>query len=92
MKISRSIRASLVGVMSIAMLLLCGVVFAADHVNGQVTVGGEPVAEATVTLWDASAGTPKKVSETKTNDDGKFDIRGSTDADSILYLVQQVAH
>jgi hypothetical protein len=87
MRISKLIRASLVGVMSMAMLLLCGVVFAADHVNGQVTIGGEPVAKATVTLWEASASTPKRVSETKTSDDGKFDFRGSAHADSILYLV-----
>jgi hypothetical protein len=38
-------------------------------------------------LWEASANAPKKLAETKTNDDGKFETRGSAHADSILYLV-----
>jgi len=81
------IRSSVMAVMPIAALLLGGAGFAADHVSGQVTIGGAPVDKATVTLWEASAGAPKKVSETKTNNDGKFDVRGSAHADSILYLV-----
>ena len=54
---------------------------------GQVTVGGAPIVKSTVTLWEASANAPKKLAETKSNDDGKFDIRGSAHGDSILYLV-----
>ena len=81
------IRSSVITVMLTAALLLGGAVFAADHVSGQVTIGGAPLDKATVTLWEANAGAPKKVSETKTKDDGKFDVRGSAHADSILYLV-----
>src|SRR5271166_6097761 len=64
-----------------------GSLLAADHVSGQVTIGGAPVTKAIVTLWEASSSTPKKLSETKTNDDGKFEVRGSAHSDSILYLV-----
>ena len=56
--------------------------------KGQVLGGGAPCAESTVTLWAASADAPKKLAETKTNDDGRFEI-GSKGAhgDAILYLV-----
>jgi len=81
------IRSSVMTVMSTVALLLGGVVFAADHVSGQVTIGGAPIDKATVTLWEANAGAAKKVSEAKTKDDGKFEVHGSAHADSILYLV-----
>ncbi len=87
MNISSGVPSKLVAVLSIAAVLLASSAIAADHVSGQVNIGGAPVAKATVTLWEASANAPKKLSETKTNDDGKFEIRGSAHSDSILYLV-----
>jgi hypothetical protein len=64
-------------------------VFAADHVSGQVSGGGSPIAESTVTLWEADSDAPKKLAEAKTNNQGEFEIRStaSRGADSILYLV-----
>jgi hypothetical protein len=58
-----------------------------SNLKGQVLVGGRPVAESTVTLWAASANTPQKLAETKSNDDGEFEIRGQGHGDSVLYLV-----
>jgi hypothetical protein len=87
MNVSSWIRCCLLGGLSGAALLLAGSTFAADHVSGQVTIGGASLARSTVTLWDASSSAPKKVAETKTNNDGKFELRGSAHADSILYLV-----
>jgi hypothetical protein len=68
--------------------LLAGVASAADTMKGQVLGGGEPIANSTVTLWEASANAPKQVAQTKTNDDGRFEIRDKgTHGDAILYLV-----
>src|SRR5271168_1749307 len=61
---------------------------AADTIKGQVLGAGTPIAKSTVTLWEATANTPKKLAETKTNDDGGFDISHDGAAgDAILYLV-----
>jgi hypothetical protein len=68
--------------------LTTGAAYAADTLKGQVLVGGSAIAKSTVTLWAASAGAPKQVSQTKTNDDGRFELRSKHDrADDILYLV-----
>jgi hypothetical protein len=62
--------------------------FADEHLGGQVLVGGSPVAKSSVTLWEAQASAPKKLAETKTNEDGRFDIRHEEAQDgAILYLV-----
>lgn len=87
MNISRWVRFSLVAVLSVAVLMLAGSALAADHVSGHVILGGAPVANSVVTLWEASAGAPKKLGETKSNGDGKFEIRGSAHGDTILYLI-----
>jgi len=75
-------------VLSLVMFLV-GPAFAADHVSGQVLGGGAPIARSTVTLWEASANAPKKLAETKTNQDGRFDIRttGARGNDTNLYLI-----
>jgi hypothetical protein len=87
MNSSSRIRSCFVAMLWVATLLFGTSAFGADHLSGQVTVGGVPVARSTVALWEASANAPTKLSETKTNDDGKFEIRGSAHSDSILYLV-----
>src|SRR5271165_6432219 len=69
-------------------VLLTGAVFAADSVKGQVMGGGAPIAKSTVTLWEASADAPKQLAQTKTNDDGRFEVRTKgASKDGILYLV-----
>src|SRR5271163_4059358 len=82
-------RMSLVGVLSIATMLLAGSAFAADHVSGQVLGGGAPIAGSIVVLWEASGGAPVKLAETTTNDQGQFELRSSAPrtADSSLYVV-----
>ena len=50
--------------------------------------GGAPIAQSTVTLWAASAGEPKQLAETKTDNEGRFELRSSgASVDSSLYLV-----
>ena len=62
--------------------------FAADVIKGQVLGGGAPIANSTVILLEASAGPPKQLAQTKTNSDGRFEIRGAVaQTDDSLYLV-----
>jgi hypothetical protein len=68
---------------------VCGPVAAAVRIEGQVQVGGGPLASSTVTLWAASAGDPRQLAQTQTNGDGRFEL-GTTetpDKDVVLYLV-----
>jgi len=69
-------------------LFITGPAFAADSIKGQVLAAGAPIAKSTVTLWEASADAPKQISQTKTNDDGRFEVRTKgAHGDAILYLV-----
>jgi hypothetical protein len=69
-------------------VLLAGAAFAADSIKGQVLGGGAPIAKSTVTLWEASAGPPKQLGQTKSNDDGRFEVHAKgAHGDAILYLV-----
>ena len=63
--------------------------FAAVHLDGQVQVGGGPVAQSTVTLWAASANAPTRLGQAKTGADGRFAISAdrSVAKETILYLV-----
>jgi hypothetical protein len=86
MNTSSWIRFRLVGVLSVA---LASSALAADHLSGRVLGAGGPIANSTVTLWDAGSNEPKKLAEAKTNDQGQFEIRSTAarGADSFLYLV-----
>src|SRR5271169_1147475 len=69
-------------------VLLTEAAFAVDSIKGQVLGGGAPIAKSTVTLWETSSGAPKQLAQTKTNDDGRFEVRTKgTSKDGILYLV-----
>ena len=67
----------------------CNPAAAAVHIQGQVQAGGGPLANSTVTLWEANAGDPKQLAQTQTGSDGHFEL--GTDetpgADVSLYLV-----
>jgi Transthyretin-like family len=61
---------------------------ATDSIKGRVVCGGAPIARSTVTLWEASAGTPKQLDQTSSSDDGRFEVRGKgAHSDGVLYLV-----
>ena len=61
---------------------------AAVRIAGQVQAGGGPLANATVTLWGASAGEPRQLGQARTNGDGRFEIGNQENIgpDVILYL------
>ena len=72
----------------VSSVLLAEAAYAADTIKGQVMGGGAPIAQSTVTLWEASAGAPKQLAQTKTNNKGRFEIGGApAQADTSLYLV-----
>jgi hypothetical protein len=83
------IRLKMVGGLSLAILFLASSALAADHLSGRVLGGGAPIANSTVTLWEASSSESNKLAEAKTNEQGQFEIRSATTrgTDSILYLV-----
>ena len=70
--------------------LLCGVgaASAADVIEGRVLGGGAPIANSAVTLWAATADAPKQLAQTKTGEDGRFEVHVSgSQGDAVLYLV-----
>ena len=88
MNLCTNIRKLTLVAVAVASLILAGQASAADSIKGQVLGGGAPIAQSTVTLWAASAGEPKQLAETKTDNEGRFELRSSgTSVDSSLYLV-----
>jgi hypothetical protein len=89
MNTSSWIRFRLIGGLSIIFLALASSALAADHLSGLVLGAGGPIANSTVTLWEASSNEPKKLAEVKTNGQGQFEIRSTAarGTDSFLYLV-----
>jgi hypothetical protein len=86
---ARSIVPTLIlATMFVAVILSVGAAFAADSIKGQVVLGGAPIAESTVTLWEASADAPKQLDQTKSGDDGHFEVHvNDAHGDRVLYLV-----
>ena len=73
--------------LAISGMFLATRAFAAD-IRGQVMGGGAPIAQSTVTLWAASSDAPKQLAQTKTDNEGRFEIRNpGAQTDSSLYLV-----
>jgi hypothetical protein len=68
--------------------LSCGSAVGAVRFEGQVQGGGGPVASSTVTLWAATAGEPKQLSQTELGGDGRFELASpdTLGADPVLYV------
>jgi hypothetical protein len=62
---------------------------ATDTLKGKVLGGGQPIANATVTLWSAGAGAPTQLGQARTDTDGSFTLNSpdASDKDAILYLI-----
>ena len=92
MDIGLRIKNVLLLAIALAALMPAGHAVAADTIKGQVLGGNAPIGRATVTLWEASVDAPRQISQTKTGEDGKFQlstagVRGS----SIPYKEQRGA-
>ena len=83
------IRKSVVGLLALGAAAMAAVasVSAQSTLNGQVLGAGAPVANATVTLWAASAGAPAQLAQTRTDADGRFALNAPAAQDAILYVV-----
>jgi streptogramin lyase len=67
---------------------MAGQASAQQNVKGQVLGGGAPIAQSTVTLWAASTAAPRQLAQTKTDDQGRFQIRTSrAQENSNFYLL-----
>ena len=64
---------------------------AAVHIEGQVQASGAPLANSTITLWQAGSGAPKQLAQAKAGSDGRFEVNSqeTPGADVILYLVSK---
>jgi hypothetical protein len=64
---------------------------AAIRIEGQVQASGAPLANSTVTLWQANDGAPRQLAQTKAGSDGRFEVNSQENpgADAILYLVSK---
>ena len=83
-----SVKLRLIVVMALSMVVLLGPAFAEETIKGQVLGAGKPIANSTVTLWEASAGPPKQLSQAKTDGDGRFEVRSpQSGSDTGMYLI-----
>ncbi|HKF03481.1 MAG TPA: hypothetical protein VKB49_14280 [Candidatus Sulfotelmatobacter sp.] len=68
--------------------LLAGRALAEETIKGQVLGAGAPIVKSTVTLWEASTGVPKQLAQTKTDSDGRFEVRSSgAHNDASVYII-----
>src|SRR5499426_1871913 len=61
----------------VSSLLMIAPTFAADRLSGVVLGAGAPIANATVTLWAASAGAPAQLGRARTDANGRFTLAAS---------------
>ncbi len=82
------VRTLMLGTIFVSIVFASGAVLAADSIKGLVSLGAAPIARSTVTLWEASADAPKQLDQTKSGDDGRFEVSiMRARADSVLYVV-----
>jgi hypothetical protein len=67
----------------------CRSASASVRIEGQVQAGGGSVASSAVTLWAATESAPRRLAETKSASDGRFEVGTdeTPDKDAVLYLV-----
>ena len=76
--------------LAVCSLFLATSSIAAESIQGLVKGGDSPIANATVTLWAATASAPKQLGQVRTGADGSFTLTApKAPADASLYLVAQ---
>ena len=74
--------------LALSSLLLVERAPADETIKGEVLGGGAPIANSKVSLFAATADEPKQLAQTKTDDEGRFEVRATgAPADSSLYLL-----
>src|SRR5215470_12127529 len=59
---------------------------AAVSIDGQVIIGGAPVAVSTVTLWEADTNAPRQLAQAQTGNDGRFRLNADGKG-AVLYVI-----
>ena len=78
----------ILGALLVACVVWAAQAFAADSIKGQVRGGDAPIAQSTVTLFAATVGAPKQLAQTKTDNEGRFEVRtAGAPPGSSLYFV-----
>ncbi len=72
----------------VALALMSASASAVERIAGRVEAGGAPITGAAVTLWLAGPEAPRKLGETTTDDDGRYDLEvaGGGDDAGVLHL------
>lgn len=80
-----------IAILSVASALATLPVLAADRIEGRVEGGGSSIANAKVTLWVAGPDAPRKIAETRTANDGSFNIAipGDQNGAGVLYFIAE---
>ena len=77
-------------ILLVATLFTTVTVSAAERIAGRVEASGEPIAGADVSLWSATSGAPVRLAQTRTGDDGGFELTvGENDSAAVFYLIAQ---
>jgi hypothetical protein len=73
----------------VSALMFAASAAAAEALEGQVLGGGAPIAGSTVTLWSASAETPKQLGQVRTSDEGRFtfNVDSQSGQGGTLYII-----
>ena len=68
---------------------MVGPAFAVHRIEGRVVGGGGSIGNAEVTLWETTSGAPQRITETRTSDDGSFElsITGENTEAGVYYLI-----
>jgi hypothetical protein len=85
-----AVRRGVMGLCVLAIGALCWVgnaSSAAAELSGRVLLGGAPVVDSTVTLWQAGDGAPQKLGETRSGTDGVFAFANSGAGENIARYV-----
>src|SRR5215831_5069101 len=73
--------------LALSSVFLVGRALADENIKGKVLGGGAPIGNSKVTLYAATAGEPKQLAQTKTDNQGQFEVRVTrVPAGSSLYL------
>lgn len=75
--------------LAISVGFMVGSASAADRIEGRVVGAGDSISEAEVTLWETTSEAPRKISETRTGEDGSFElsIAGGNAEAGVYYLI-----
>src|SRR5215469_3191866 len=80
-------RKQILAAFTLSSAFIAGRALADENIKGRVLGGGAPISNSKVTLYAATAGEPKQLAQTKTDNQGQFEVHVTgAPAGSSLYL------